>query len=348
VGSISERTPLLPTAVVGSYPQPESLIDRRRLDGLVPRIRMPELWRVPPDRLARAQDDAALAAIGDMESAGIDVISDGEVRRESYSSAFATALEGIDCEHPATIRTRAGRELAVPRVVGPIARTRPVEVAALEFLRRHTERTVKVALPGPFTMSRQCRDEHYGDAEALTMAFAAALAGELRDLEAAGAQVLQLDEPWLREDPRAATGIAVAAIDRALEGVTVPTVVHLCFGYAAVVGDAKPSAYPFLEMLADCRASAISIEAAQPQVDLGVLAALASKTIMLGVIDLGDPLVEPAAVVASRIRAGLRHVAAERLVAAPDCGMKYLPRELAHGKLGALAAGAAIVRAECS
>jgi 5-methyltetrahydropteroyltriglutamate--homocysteine methyltransferase len=303
---------------------------------------------VPPERLERAQDDAALAAIADMESAGIDIISDGEVRRESYSSAFATALEGVDCEQPATIRTSAGREVAVPRVVGPIRRTRPVEVTALEFLRCHSENTVKVALPGPFTMSRQCRDEHYGDAEALALAFAAALAGELRDLEAAGAQVLQLDEPWLREDPRAAARIAVAAIDRALEGVSVPTVVHLCFGYAAVVGDGKPSAYAFLETLADCRASAISIEAAQPNIDLGVLAALASKTVMLGVIDLADPRVEPAAVVADRIRAGLRHVALERLVAAPDCGMKYLPRERAHGKLRALAAGAAIVRAERS
>jgi 5-methyltetrahydropteroyltriglutamate--homocysteine methyltransferase len=346
VTSLAASSRPLPTAVVGSYPQPDWLIDHRRLAGLVPRIRMPELWRVPPDQLERAQDDATLEAIADMESAGIDVISDGEIRRESYSSAFATALDGIDGEHPATIRNRAGHEVAVPRVVGPVRRRGPVEVRNLEFLRRHTDRTVKVALPGPFTLAQQALDEHYGDIDELVMDLAAALADELRDLEAAGAQVIQLDEPWLRNDPPAAERLAVAAIDRALEGITVPTVVHLCFGYAAVVSDAKPPAYPFLEALADCAASAVSIEAAQPGLDLGVLAAFSDKTIMLGVIDLGDGEVESDKLVADRIRAGLRHVAADRLVPAPDCGMKYLSRDVARGKLRALAAGAALVRAE--
>jgi 5-methyltetrahydropteroyltriglutamate--homocysteine methyltransferase len=346
----SPPTPLhaLPTAVVGSHPQPDWLLDRARLAGLVPRIRMPELWKVAPEGLERAKDDATLAAIRAMEGAGIDIVSDGEIRRESYSSAFATALEGIDCERPATIRNRAGREVQVPRVVGPIRRSGPVEVRNLEFLRRHTDRIAKVALPGPFTIAQQSQDEHYGDFDALVMDLATALNGELRELESAGAQMIQLDEPWLRNDPIAAERIAVAAIDRALAGIDVPTVVHLCFGYAAIVGDEKPSTYPFLEKLAGTRATVLSIEAAQPGLDLDVLAALDGKTIMLGVIDLSGPQIETPDVVASRIRAGLRHVAPERLIAAPDCGMKYLSSEVAAGKLRTLAEGAAIVRAELS
>jgi 5-methyltetrahydropteroyltriglutamate--homocysteine methyltransferase len=337
---------LLPTSVVGSYPQPAWLLDRDALAGLVPRVRMPELWRIGPERLAAAQDDAALLAVRDMERAGIDIVSDGEVRRESYSCSFATALDGVDAARPAVIRNSAGREVQVPRVVGPIRRRGPVEVRHVEFLRAATDHAIKVALPGPFTLAQQVKDDHYGDHDALVMDYAAALGEELRDLEAAGADVIQIDEPWLREDPQAARRIAVAAIDRALEGLTVPTVVHLCFGYAAVVGDEKPSAYPFLEELAACAAAQISIEAAQPGIDLDVLDALAPKTVVLGVIDLGDERVESADAVAARLRAALAHTPPERLVAAPDCGMKYLRRDVAFAKLRALAQGAAIVRAE--
>jgi 5-methyltetrahydropteroyltriglutamate--homocysteine methyltransferase len=307
---------------------------------------MPELWRIAPRWLAAAQDDAALLAVADMERAGIDIVSDGEVRRESYSSTFATALDGVDVQRPALIRNSAGREVSVARVVGPIRRRGPVEVRNVELLRAATDRAIKVALPGPFTLAQQVSDDFYGDHDALVMDYAAALGEELHELEEAGADVIQIDEPWLRENPRAARRVAVAAIDRALEGLTVPTVVHLCFGYAAVVGDEKPSAYPFLEQLAACSAAQISIEAAQPALDLAVLEALAPKTVVLGVLDLGDERVESAAQVAARIRAALAHVPAERLVAAPDCGMKYLPREVAFGKLRALAQGAAIVRAE--
>ena len=338
---------LLPTTVVGSYPQPDWLVDRQLLSKGVARVRL-DLWRVPEPWLEQAQDDATLLAIRDMERAGIDIITDGEMRRESYSNRFATELEGIASDKPGEVVSKAGIATAVPRVVGRIRRTHAVEVRDLEFLRRNTGRTAKITLPGPFTMSKQAVNEFYRDADDMVMDYAAAVNAEVRDLEKAGADVIQLDEPWLRQDPAAARRIAVKAIDRALEGVSVTTVVHLCFGYAAVVAGQKPVGYSFLTELADCKANQISIEAAQPKLDLGVLKDLAPKKIMLGVIDLSDPSAETPATVADRIRAALKHVAADQLVPAPDCGMKYLPRELAFAKLKALADGAALVRAELS
>jgi len=334
---------LLPTTVVGSYPQPHWLIDRAALGGKVPRVRAPEIWRIPPAYLEEAQDDATLLAIRDMERAGIDIITDGEMRRESYSNRFATALEGIDVEHPGSTLNRSGQPIPVPRIAGPIRRTAAIETRDVEFLRKNTTRRIKITLPGPFTMAQQAQDDHYGDEEAVAMAFAAAVNEEIRDLKAAGADVIQLDEPWLQARHERAARYGVKAINRALEGIPGTTVVHLCFGYAAAVKE-KPSGYSFLPQLADTRATQISIEAAQPRLDLGVLRELAPKTVMLGVLDLGDPNVESAATVAARIRAGLAHVGPERLVAAPDCGMKYLPREVAYGKLKALAEGAALVR----
>jgi 5-methyltetrahydropteroyltriglutamate--homocysteine methyltransferase len=340
---------LLPTTVVGSYPQPDWLVDRALLKTGVPRVRMHELWRVAEPYLKQAQDDATILAIRDMERAGIDIISDGEMRRESYSNRFATALEGIDNDNPAVITNRAGRSVSVPRVVGKIARRAPVEVDDMKFLRANTSRRAKITLPGPFTMAQQAKNEFYKDADEMVMDFAAAVNAEVRDLEAAGADVIQLDDPWLRNDPDAAKRIAVRALNRALEGLKVTTAVHLCFGYAAVVAAGqKPSGYSFLPQLADCAAEQISIEAAQPKLDLGVLRELGGKTIVLGVIDLGDPAIESQAVVAGRIRAALKFVDAERLVAAPDCGMKYLSRDTAFGKLKALADGAAMVRKELS
>ncbi|UYN93115.1 MAG: 5-methyltetrahydropteroyltriglutamate--homocysteine methyltransferase [Enhydrobacter sp.] len=337
---------LLQTTVVGSYPQPDWLVDRQMLSKVVPRTRLREIWRVGEPFLEQAQDDATLLAIRDMERAGIDVITDGEMRRESYSNRFATALEGIDDENPAEIVSRTGTRTAVPRVVGRIRRTRPVELRDMQFLRANTERLAKITLPGPFTMGQQVKDEFYGDAEAMCMDYAAAVNEEARELVAAGADVIQLDEPWLRNNPEEARRYAVKAIDRALEELAVPTVVHLCFGYAAVVGTSKPSGYSFLPQLADSTAQQISIESAQPRLDLGVLRDLGRKKIMLGVIDLADPDVETPEAVAARIRAGLKFVAPENLLPAPDCGMKYLPRATAFGKLKALAAGAAIVRRE--
>jgi 5-methyltetrahydropteroyltriglutamate--homocysteine methyltransferase len=336
----------LPTTVVGSYPQPDWLVDRALLQTMVPRVRLHELWRVPEPYLAQAQDDATLLAIRDMERAGIDIITDGEIRRESYSNRFATALDGIDNDKPATITNRAGRAVQVPRVVGKIVRRRAVEVDDMAFLRRNTERTAKITLPGPFTMAQQAKNEFYRDDDEMVMDFAAAVNAEAHDLVAAGADVIQLDEPWLRNDPEAAKRIAVKAIDRALAGLSVPTVVHLCFGYAAVVHTQKPSGYSFLPQLADCAAAQISIEAAQPKLDLGILEELAGKTIVLGVIDLGDAAVERPEQVAQRIRSALKYLPAERLIPAPDCGMKYLARDVAFGKLCALSAGAAIVRRE--
>jgi 5-methyltetrahydropteroyltriglutamate--homocysteine methyltransferase len=338
---------LLPTTVVGSYPQPDWLVDRELLSKGVARVRL-DLWRVREPWLEQAQDDATLLAIRDMERAGIDIITDGEMRRESYSNRFATSLEGIASDKPGEVISKAGLATAVPRVVGPIRRTRPVEVRDIEFLRRNTDRPAKITLPGPFTMSRQAVNEYYRDPDEMVMDYAAAVNAEARDLERAGADVIQFDEPWLRQDPAAAKRIAVQAINRAIQGLKVTTVIHLCFGYAAVVAGQKPVGYSFLTELAACCADQISIEAAQPKLDLGVLKELSPKTIMLGVIDLSDPAAETPAVVADRIRAALKHVAADRLVPAPDCGMKYLPRELAFAKLKALADGAALVRAELS
>jgi 5-methyltetrahydropteroyltriglutamate--homocysteine methyltransferase len=313
----------------------------------VPRTRMTELWRIPEEHLEQAQDDATVVAIRDMERAGIDIVTDGEIRRESYSNRFATALAGIDIDNPAIITSRSGLATPVPRVVGKVSRTRPVELRDMQFLRRHTDRAAKITLPGPFTMSQQARDEFYADDEELAMALAAAVNEEALELEKAGADVIQLDEPWVRQDPEAAKRYAVKAINRALRGITVPTVVHVCFGYAAVVpGSTKPTGYAFLAELADTTADQISIEAAQPKLDLGVLKDLSSKTIMLGVLDLADPEIETAEVIADRIRHGLNHVSAERLVAAPDCGMKYLPRHIAFGKLKAMVDAAAMVRRE--
>ena len=340
---------LLPTTVVGSYPQPDWLLNRQMLSKIVPRTRMQELWRIPAEFLEQAQDDATLLAIRDMERAGIDIITDGEIRRESYSNRFATALEGLDLEHPGEVRTRSGAMTPVPRVVGKLRRSRPVELRDMQFLRANTALPAKITLPGPFTMGQQAKNEFYKDDEEMAMDFAAAVNAEALDLQKAGADVIQFDEPWLRNDPAAAKRYAVKAINRALQGITVPTVVHLCFGYAAVVpGASKPTGYSFLPGLADSIAQQISIEAAQPKLDLGVLKDLAGKKIMLGVLDLGDNNVETAELVAQRIRAGLKYVKPADLIPAPDCGMKYLSRAVAFGKLKALAAGAAIVRQEIS
>ena len=336
---------LLPTTVVGSYPQPDWLIDRDKLGSNVPRVRAPEIWRIGKSFLEEAQDDATLLAIRDMERAGIDIISDGEMRRESYSNRFATALEGVDIEHPGSTINRSGARAVVPRIAGAIRRTRAVEVRDVEFLRRNTDRKIKITLPGPFTMAQQAQDDYYKDEEALAMAFAAAVNEEVRELKAAGADVIQLDEPWLQARPERAARYGVRAINRALEGIQGTTVVHLCFGYAAAVKD-KPSGYSFLPQLADSVASQISIEAAQPRLDLSVLKALAPKSVMVGVIDLSTADVELPSEVAERIRAALKYVPAERLVVAPDCGMKYLTREVAFAKLKSLAAGAALARGQ--
>ena len=340
-------THLLPTTVVGSYPQPDWLVDREMLSKVVPRVRMTEMWRVPEPWLEQAQDDATILAIREMERAGVDVITDGEMRRESYSNRFATALEGIDIENPAQVLARSGRATPVPRVVGKVRRSKPVEVRDMAFLRANTQRAAKITLPGPFTMGQQAKNEFYKDDEEMVMDFAAAVNAEAHDLVKAGADVIQLDEPWVRQNPEVAKRYAVRAINRALEGMKVPTVVHLCFGYAAVVlGDTKPQKYSFLPELAGTCAEQISIEAAQPNIDFGVLKDLAPKKVMLGVLNLGSNEIETPQLVAERIRKGLKYISPDRLIPAPDCGMKYLPRTIAFGKLKAMVDGAAIVRKE--
>lgn len=337
---------LFPTSLVGSYPQPDWLIDRTKLAGrFPPRIRAFELWRIPEAFLAEAQSDATLVAIRDQEQAGLDIITDGEIRRESYSNHFATALQGIDIDHPGTALDRSGHPNPVPRVIGPIRRRRPVGVSDVEFLRRHTDRIVKMTVPGPFTMSQQAQNEHYQDGESLAMAYAEACNGEIRDLFAAGADIVQVDEPYMQARPDAARSYGVAALNRALDGVAGTTAVHICFGYAAIIHE-RPSGYSFLPELASCSCDQISIETAQSSLDLGVLADLSGKTIILGVIDLSDATVESPEIVAERARRALSFVDARRIVLAPDCGMKYLPRESAFGKMRAMVIAAEKLRAE--
>jgi 5-methyltetrahydropteroyltriglutamate--homocysteine methyltransferase len=336
---------LLPTTLVGSYPQPDWLIDRRRLSEIVPpRAHARELWRVDASHLEQAQDDATILAIQDQERAGIDIVTDGEIRRESYSNRFATALDGMDSDNPAQIPSRtAGKVQIVPRVVGKIRRRQPVQVRDVVFLRANTDRPIKITIPGPFTMTQQLFDEHYRDEAAVAMDCAIALNEEIRDMFAAGADVVQLDEPFLQAYPDKARAFGVAAINRAVEGINGTTAVHLCFGYGSMV-KSKPSGYSFLPELEATMVDQISIETAQSKLDCAMLAQLPSKQIMLGVIDLQDTNVETPIIVAERIRRAMAYVPIERIVVAPDCGMKYLPRDVAFGKLKAMVEGAAMVR----
>jgi len=336
----------LVTTVVGSYPQPDWLIDRERLGSrLPPRVRARELWRITEEHLEEAQDDATRVAVSDMERAGVDIVTDGEMRRESYSNRFATALEGVDLDTPGVALDRTGHPNPVPRVVGPIRRTRPVEVRDVEFLRSITDRRIKITVPGPFTMTQQAQNDHYDDPRMLALGYAEAVNEELRDLKAAGADVVQIDEPYLQARPEPAREYALEAINRALDGVDGDTVLHTCFGYAHIVHDRLPG-YPFLRELQGCAATHLSLEAAQPDLDPEVLRDVPDKVIVLGVLDLGDPKAETPEVVAGRIRRALTVLPPERLVVAPDCGMKYLPRELAFAKLRAMVEGARLVDAE--
>ena len=343
----TERLPTaVPTSLVGSYAQPDWLIDRARLrDRFPPRVRATELWRIDPQYLEEAQDDATLVAIRDQERAGLDIITDGEQRRESYSNRFATALAGVDIDNPGTALDRSGHPNPVPRVVGPIERKHPVQVRDVEFLRSHTSRPVKITVPGPFTMSQQAQNDAYPSEAELAEAYAAAVHDEIVDLFAAGADIVQIDEPYMQARPEKAREFGLAALERALDGVVGTTAVHICFGYAAIIHD-RPSAYSFLPEMATCSCHQISIETAQSGIDTAVLERLPAKQIILGVIDLDDHAVEAPETVAARIRRALPYKRPDELVAAPDCGMKYLPRDSAYGKLESLAAGAAIIRAE--
>jgi 5-methyltetrahydropteroyltriglutamate--homocysteine methyltransferase len=338
---------LLPTTLVGSYPQPDWLIDREKLAGrFPPRVRARELWRVPEQWLAQAQDDATVIAIRAQEQAGLDIVTDGEIRRESYSNRFATALEGVDVDNPGTALDRSGHPNPVPRVVGPIRRKHAVQVDDLLFLKRHTTRLAKVTVPGPFTMAQQAQVEYYdGSRELAALDYAAAVNQEIRDLFANGADIVQLDEPYMQARPEEARAYGLKALNRALEGVTGTLAVHICFGYAAIIHQ-RPSGYSFLPELAGCSCTQVSIETAQSNLDCAVLGKLAGKKILLGVLDLSDMNPETPELVAARIRRALPYVDAKNIVVAPDCGMKYLPREVADAKLRAMVEGARIVRNE--
>ncbi len=337
---------ILATTVVGSYPQPGWLIDRRALAGrLPPRVRAEEIWRVGADSLAEAQDDATILAIREMERAGIDVLTDGEMRRESYSNRFATALDGMDIDNPGTALDRTGHPNPVPRVTGPIRRARPIEVDDLRFLRANTERRVKITLPGPFTMAQQAQNDYYPDERALALDLAAAVNEEIADLFAAGADIVQLDEPYLQARAAAAGEYAIEAINRAVAGAAGPIALHTCFGYAAIVHE-RPPGYAFLAELNDCAVDLLALETAQPHLDLSILRRVPDKGVILGVLDLSSETVESPEHIAARIREALRHLPPERLQVAPDCGMKYLPRRLAYAKLKAMVEATHVVRRE--
>ena len=337
---------LFPTTIVGSYPQPEWLIDRAKLAGrFPPRVRAKELWRLPEPYLAQAQDDATLLAIKAQEEAGLDIVSDGEIRRESYSNRFATALEGVDLDHPGTALDRSGHPNPVPRIVGKIRRRHAVEVDDLKFLKANTRRMTKITVPGPFTMLQQAQNDFYKDEEEAAMDYAVAVNAEIQDLFAAGADVVQIDEPYMQARPEKARQYGLAALNRALEGVKGTTAVHICFGYAAVI-HARPSGYSFLPELSGCKCGQVSIETAQSHLDTRVLRELGGKQVMVGCLDLSDMNVETPQVVADRIRRALEHIKPEQVILAPDCGMKYLPREVAQGKLVAMVQAAQQLRRE--
>ena len=335
---------LFPTTIVGSFPQPEWLIDRAKLAGrFPPRVRAKELWRIPPQYLAEAQDDATLIAIRAQEEAGLDIVSDGEIRRESYSNRFATALEGVDLDNPGSALDRSGHPNPVPRIVGRIRRKHAVEVDDLKFLRANTTRMTKITVPGPFTMLQQAQNDFYKSEEEAALDYAAAVNAEIKDLFAAGADVVQIDEPYMQARPEKARLYGLKALNRALEGVTGTTAVHICFGYAAIIHE-RPSGYSFLPELAQCSCRQVSIETAQSHLDCSALQALEGKRIMVGCIDLEDPEVESAETVVARIERALPYVKAENVILAPDCGMKYLPRERATAKLSAMVEAAKILR----
>jgi 5-methyltetrahydropteroyltriglutamate--homocysteine methyltransferase len=338
--------PALPTSIVGSLPQPEWLVDHEKLAGqFPPRVRAREIWRVAPDLLAGAQDDATLLAIRSQEEAGLDIVTDGEIRRESYSNHFATALDGVDVDHPGSVLNRSGKPIPVPRVVGPVSRPRPIQADDVRFLRAHTDRIVKITVPGPFTMAQQSQDDHYGDDRALALAYADVVRAEIADLFAAGADIVQIDEPWLQARPEVARRYGAEAVTRAVEGAPGPVHLHLCFGYAAMVSE-RPEGYSFLPELADTPVHTVAVETAQSHLDPAQLRPLRGKGIALGVLDLSTPEVETPQVVADRIRRALDDVDVERLVLTSDCGLKYLPRESAAGKMRSLTEAAAILRDE--
>ena len=338
--------PLLPTSLVGSYAQPEWLIDRQKLAGrFPPRVRAKELWRVPQEQLAEAQDDATVIAIRAQEEAGLDIITDGEIRRESYSNRFATALEGVDIDHPGSALDRSGHPNPVPRIVGKIRRKHPVEIQDLLFLKKNTEKQVKITVPGPFTMLQQAQNDFYKSEEEAALDYAAAVNEEIRDLFKAGADIVQVDEPYMQARPEKARQYGLKALNRALEGVNGTTAVHICFGYAAII-HARPEGYSFLPEFAGCSCKQVSIETAQSNLDTAVLSKLPDKKIMVGCIDLSDMTIETPQKVVERLKKALRHVKPENVIVAPDCGMKYLPREVAYGKLKAMVDGAKLLRKE--
>ena len=337
---------LLPTSLVGSYPQPDWLIDREKLAGrFPPRVRVQELWRVAPEYLEQAQDDATLLAIHDQEKAGIDIVTDGEMRRESYSNRFATALEGVDMDNHGTALDRSGHPNPVPRVIGKIRRKHAVMVRDVEFMKANTDRLTKITVPGPFTMAQQAQNDFYPDERSMALDYAKAVNEEIKDLFAAGVDVVQIDEPYLQARPEKAREYGIEVLNKALEGVTGTTAVHICFGYAAIIHH-RPDGYDFLPEFSDCSVDQISIETAQSNLDTSILEGLRGKTIILGVLDLSVAAIETPELVADRIRKALPHIDADKVIIAPDCGLKYLPREIAYAKMKAMVDGAKIVRAE--
>ncbi len=343
---MSDELPLFPCTIVGSYPQPDWLIDRERLKGrFPPRTRAKELWRIGDDLLHQAQDDATRLAVLDQELAGLDIVTDGEIRRESYSNHFATALDGVDLDNPGKALDRSGEPVFVPRITGPIRRRHAVGVEDVKFLRSIATKRIKITVPGPFTMAQQAQNDFYASEREAALDYAAAVNAEIRDLFAAGADVVQLDEPYMQARPEKAREYGVEVLNKALEGIDGKTCLHICFGYAALI-HARPEGYSFLPELAATCCKQISIETAQSHLDCTVLESLPEQDILLGVLDLSSNEVESVDTVVARVRRALEHVDARRIILAPDCGMKYLTREAAFGKLKAMVAAARVLRAE--
>jgi len=338
-------TKLLQTTIAGSLPKPAWLAQPKAL--WAP-------WRLEGDALAEGIEDAVRLAVDDQVEAGIDIVTDGEQTRRHFVTTFLEALDGVDFEHRRTVRIRNRYDADVPMVVGPVARRHPVFVDAARFLRGATERRVKVTLPGPMTMVDTLYDGHYRSREKLAWAFAGILNEEARAIEATGVDVIQFDEPAFNVYFDEVRDWGVAALERAAQGLTCATAVHICYGYGikanndwkqTLGGEWRQYEQTF-PLLSRSSIRQVSLECANSHVPIELIGLLEGKEVLVGAIDVASDRVETAEDVAATLRSALRHVPAERLFPCTNCGMVPLDRAVARGKLRALAAGAALVRAE--
>ena len=337
---------MLETTVAGSLPKPAWLAEPEQL--WAP-------WRMAGEALWAAQCDAALVVLKEQEDAGIDIVSNGEVFRQHFVHGILEGVEGVDFSRKRVIGIRADRyEAEVPTVTGPIRRTGPIHAEEVRFTRAHTKRKLKFTMPGPMTIVDTLADEHYRDRPALAMAFAEVLNQEARELEALGVDVIQFDEPAFNVYLDAVEGWGIAALERAADGLGCKTAVHICYGYGiranldwkATLGDEWAQYRDTFPVLARSTIDQVSLECANSKVPIELIALLDGKDVLVGAIDVTTSEIESPEAVARTIRDALAHVRPEKLYPCTNCGMVPLGREVAEGKLRALAAGAALVRAE--